>query len=436
MWEFRNLINSNTLPPKLIGYEISSRAAFLSIAAIFLSPLLSVIFLTSWNGNFSDWQTVARLFFLPALYGEIALCIVALAIGLNLVQSFGKLSVSAKIILGLWLFVLCGATILADANQPVAILGAGFWLVHAMTFAAVVYLIRQAGLEHLRLEKLAVMLPLASAAAGFTIYIFANVKGLAGDVDWVSFLPAYAHIRHTGYIFAPAIAVSLAHLAAKPGELEKTHLMLLTINSALMLWLGSRGPVFGILTAVMICMICFPAMRSVRFVTRAAVAGTAGAILSLLAPLPQHGAFGALQRFWNGSTDPTAFSSGRLNFWIETVDLIWQRPLLGHGSLQFQFISTNAGGIYKHPHESILQFLFDWGIFGGGAFLAMIALLIHMAFFKAKAPPYVKLVCAMGFATMCVFSLIDGLFFYAYPIAVSMIFLALPIATGFSERQT
>jgi O-antigen ligase len=401
-----------------------------------MMPIFSLLVLTSWDGTFSNWQSIARMFFLPALYGEIVICIVAAARGLSLAKFASDLPISAKIILALWLLALCSSTFFADANQSIAIWGAGFWLVHTLFFMAVLYLIKEDGIEALRLEKLAVILPAAAAITGISVYLFANLKGLDGDVEWISYLPGFAHIRHTGYIFAPAIAVSLAHMAAKPLEFRKTHMLLLIVNSALMLWLGSRGPVLGILVALIACMACFPEMRSIRFLLSAAIAGAIGAALSLVAPLPQHGAFGALQRFWNGSSDPTVFSSGRLNFWSETADLILQRPLIGHGVFQFQFVSTNAAGIYKHPHDSILQFMFDWGLLGGGLFLALMGLVIYAAFFKSKSSRYVKLLSAMGFTTMLAFSLIDGLFFYSYTIAVSMIFLTVPIATGFSWSKS
>lgn len=398
-------------------------------------PLISVFFLTSWDGTFSSWQSAARLFFLPALYGEISICIVAVARGLSFAKFVEKLPYFVKIILGLWLILLCVSTFFADANPSVAILGAGFWFVHLLFSFAILYLIQEAGIEALHLERLAIILPTAAALAGLIVYAFANAKGLDGDMEWVSYLPGFANLRHTGYIFAPAIAISLASMAAKPREFVKSHMLLLIVNSALVLWLGSRGAIFGILVAFVVCFACFSEMRSTRFLSKAAFAGTFGALLSILAPLPQHSAFGALQRFWMGSSGAAEFSSGRLGFWAEAWEMIVGRPMIGHGSFQFQFVSTNAAGIYKHPHNSILQFLFDWGMIGGLSFLVLMGFAVYAAFFTSKCPRTVKLLSTMGFATLFAYSLIDGLFFYAYPIAISIVFLALPIATGLSWKE-
>lgn len=433
--EFRKLNESQKLRGIPVGKVLSSHAAFICIAAIFILPLFHVTFLTSWDGSFSEWQSTARLFFLPAIYVEIVICIVAVVRGLSFAKFVGNLPLSAQILLSSWLLFLCISTFFADANPEVAILGAGVWFVHLLFSIAILYLIREAGFEALRLEKLAIILSTAAAVAGLTVYVFANAKGLDGDMEWVSYLPGFANIRHTGYIFAPAIAISLASIAAKPSEFVKTHILLIIVNSALLLWLGSRGPVFGILVAFVVCFVCFSEMRSFRFLSKAALAAISGALISILAPLPRHDAFGALQRFWNTSSDPGEFSSGRISFWIEAWQLIVQRPLVGYGPFQFQIVSTNAAGIFKHPHNSILQFLFDWGVIGGLSFLALMGLAVYAAFFIAKSPSYVRLISVMGFTTISAYSLIDGLFFYAYPIAISIVFLVIPIATGFPWKE-
>jgi O-antigen ligase len=430
------LIEDQALPRKAIGQGIGSHAAFICIAAIFMSPVFSTLLLSSWNGTFSDWQSAARLFFLPALYLEIAICIFAFVRGFSFAKLFACSPMSVKIFFALWLMVFFTSTMFADTNQSAALVGTGFWIVHILFFMAVAYLVRMDGIEALHLETLSVLLAASAAFSGIVLYGFANIKGLDGDLEWVSYLPGFAHIRHTGYVFAPAIAISLAHMAARPNKLRKTHMVLLVLNTALMLWLGSRGPVFAVLVASIVCMSFFSEMRSFRFLLNAAIAGITGAILSLIAPLPNHGAFGAIQRFWSSSSDPTAFSSGRLNFWSETAELILQQPLIGHGVFQFQFVSTNAAGIYKHPHNSILQFMFDWGVIGAGLLVTLIGFAIHAAFFKAKPSPYVRLVSAMGFTTMLAFSLLDGVFFYSYTIAISMIFVILPIATGYSNPKS
>lgn len=429
------MLESQTPRTNPVGGVIADSVAFICIAALFILPLLNVLFLTSWDGTFSSWQTAARIFFLPALYAEISICIVAVTRGLSFAKLFGKLPFSVKFILGLWLLFVCVSTFFADANPSVAVLGAGFWFVHLLFTCAILYLIQEAGIEALRLEKLAIILPSAAALAGLVVYAFANARGLDGDMEWVSYLPGFANLRHTGYVLAPAIAIGLASMASNPRTFAKSHMLLLTLNSALVLWLGSRGAIFGLMVAFLICFACFSEMRSMRFLRKASFAGTIGALLSILAPLPKDSAFGALQRFWIGSSNSSEFSSGRLGFWAETWELIVARPMIGHGSFQFQFISANAAGIYKHPHNSLLQFLFDWGMIGGLSFLVLMGFAIYAAFFTSQCPRTVKLVSMMGFATIFAYSLIDGLFFYAYPIAISIVFLTLPVAASFSWKQ-
>ncbi len=367
---------------------------------------------------------------LPTFFLEIFVFFVAVLNGLKLGQAIGRLPNLLKIILGLWLLTLTIATVQAGTFTDHAIRGAIFWIVHLLFFASVAHLFTKAGPMTYNTDLFLVLIPLAAAVSGLSIGVFVYFIGLDSEFNWVEHLPGFAHIRHTGYIFAPAIAISIAQLAVKSGKMNRLHYTLLAVNTALVLWLGSRGPVFGLLAGFAICTLVFPEFRIWKFIKTVITATGVGAILSIVVPAPKTGAFGALQRFWNGQVDPTAFSSGRTDFWLESITLIGERPLFGYGSHTYQLISNTANGFSKHPHQSLLQFVFDWGLIGGGLFLGLLGIMIFKAYFNNSSPIHIKITSAMVVSTLICFSLIDGIYFYAYTIALSILFVLWPIAVN------
>lgn len=389
-------------------------------------PLLRVFALTSVDGNFTDWQLSMRIFWTLSLYMEVGVFIYAVINGLNISKAVLSLSPMPKFSIFLWIVALFGSTLMADTAPMLAFRGAGFWIVHILFFTAAAHLFYISNARELEVaERFALTLCAASSAAGIWITVFVFSIGLDSGFDWGINLPGFANLRHTGYFFAPAIAVGVAHLAAQPSKFTITHFGLLIVNIAIMLWLGSRGPVFGLLIGFTFCAIRFSEFRSARFLLKAGVATGIAAMISIILPTPKGHSFGALQRFWSSNSEIGAFSSGRTDFWSEAVELIMMKPLFGYGSHQYQFASEMAGGVYKHPHNSILQFIFDWGLVGGILFIMLLGYAVYMAIWRSRGQRYVQIISAMGLISTLAYSLIDGILFYPYPIAIVIILLLL-----------
>ncbi|AMO72116.1 O-antigen ligase family protein [Sphingorhabdus sp. M41] len=396
------------------------------LVLLFSVPIIHILFLTSFDGEFSDWQLAARLFFLPTLFLEIGIFILAVATGLNLSASLASLKLPVQILLFAWLGVLVAPLFYPDAVFELATRGALFWVVHVLFFAAVAHLMSVTRPRSDRISSLITILPLAASVAGLAILGFLFLTGVDSDFNWNDGLPGFVNLRHTGYIFGPAIALGLGHLAAWPNKAPRVHMLLLFINTAVMLWLGSRGPVLGIMFGFAVCFPFFPPMRKALFLTRSAMMIGSGALVSVILPIPDNSAFGAIQRFWASGTGGQV-TSGRTDLWWESIQLLSDKPLFGFGAHQYQFVSDHAIGMFKHPHQSILQFLFDWGLVGGGIFLCLFGMLLCKAFVRSECNPATKLVSALMVSTLIGFSFVDGVFFYPVTIAITLVFLLWPI---------
>lgn len=404
------------------------------LVLLFCIPIIHILLLSSFSGEFAYWQVAARLFFLPTLFLEIGIFILAVVSGLNLSKSYSSLGLPMRFLLSGWLGVVVASLFYADAVLGLAIRGTLFWGVHILFLASVAHLLGRDRVNLVNIQSSLVYLPIAASATSLIILGFVYFTGLNSDFHWNENLPGFANLRHTGYIFAPAIALSLGHLAAWPNKSPRLHMVLLFINTTMMLWLGSRGPVLGISFGFVVCVIFFPEMRKRVLWARSAIAIGSGALVSVILPIPDNSSFGAIQRFWTKGIGDQ-MTSGRTDLWLESVELLSYRPLFGYGAHQYQFVSDLARGVFKHPHQGFLQFFFDWGLVGGGMFLCLFAMLLFNAFFVSHCRPATKLVSAIMVSTLIGFSLVDGVFFYPITIAITLVFLAWPIVEGSSNRR-
>lgn len=401
--------------------------------AISLYPLWRCALLAGPVPGVSAMQLAERFFWLTFWPVEALAILAAVANGFRIASAIRSLPRAVRLLLLAWLTSLILGTV--TAGYP----GAAFrsaigWVVHA-TFALALWHLASRNPAQMarRFEQFANLLPWMTLAAGMLTMTQVFRIGLSSDYPFVTDLPGFAHIRHTGYIFAPAIAVCLGYLAVGSRAAGGT-MILLGLNTALCLWFGSRGPFLGLMIGLAITALMLSEFRHPVFLARCAASLATGACLSVLVPSPDNQGFNALKRFFGSSTDMQEFSSGRTAFWKETVHLILDRPWFGHGGEQFRFISKLADHTYRHPHDFVLQFLFDWGLVGGGAALILLACMVAAALKGHRQGTPASKIGLLGVISMLGFALIDGILFYPFTIAVTIVFLTMAMTPTVAGR--
>ena len=181
-------------------------------------------------------------------------------------------------------------------------------------------------------------------------------------------------------------------------------------------------------------LVLFRPMRSAKTLATIALAIIAASVLSQIVPAPDHESFNVIARLLglkSGSVEE--LSSGRTEFWRQTWHAIIAQPFIGHGGSQFRLQVPVAVGNYNHPHNSVLQFAYDWGVIGAAAILSLITLsMIELG--KMAVAEGNRLVSPFLAAfSMAVFSLIDGVFYYNLPI---MLFLTCAAAIMAQKNRT
>jgi O-antigen ligase len=390
-------------------------------------PLLTALLTMQSDGTFAMWQMVTRQFWLLAQIFEIVTILFALSLGCSMASQMKSLTKPVKALLLIWIINVALATVFAN-ELSAALLSGVKWIIHCLFAISIWYLSKDWPAAWT--TTFANLFSAGTSAFAVVVVSFVLTVGIGSDYDWISSLPGFPHIRHPGYILMPAIALSTWMIFKSDGTSKYLHALLLAINFGFAIWIGSRGPLMAYALLLIPALVIFVRVfRSNRIAssTSFAVALCAGALLSQSVPAPDNDAFNALSRFMGSQNESIkSFSTGRTEFWNQTLTAIRQQPLIGHGGNQFREHIPIAQNTFNHPHNSVLQFAYEWGPMGA---LSLIALLAILAFKSVNATierPEENLGMFFAASAMALFSLIDGVFYYNLPI---MVFLVCTLGT-------
>ena len=392
-------------------------------------PMVRFLLLAEAPGEMSGFQLAERFMWLSIWPIELAIILTANSGSFSLGAALKSFGLRSRALLVVWIGALGLSSHLAP--DPAAALPRIIeWLMHAYAAISAWHLLSGSDASTVRqFDRFVRLTPWVTAAVGGLGLMLVYRIGLDSGYPFTTELPGFAHIRHTGYFFAPAMVLAMAQVAASQRTSWQA-MAALMLNTAFCLWFGSRGPVFGLACGLIVAFALFADFRKPATIARIGGATVAGAVASVVVPSPEGAGFNAVMRLFNSSADPTAFSSGRLKFWEEALAFIADRPVVGYGSGQFQHVVPVADNMFRHPHNFVLQVLFDWGLVGGGAFLALLALAFAAALRGGRRGTARGQLGIFGAASMIGFALLDGIFFYPYTIFVTavVLILALPRA--------
>ena len=389
-------------------------------------PILTALASFQTDGEFANWQLYARQLWLPTQIFEIATIILALTLGASFWRPLASSSRPVQLLVGLWFTSMIIATAFAKIPN-LAIFSLVSWTGHALFLIALMYLLRF-WLTDVRWQtRLITWIPLGAACFGFLIVMFVALVGMDSKFDWISALPGFPNIRHMGYFLMPALMLSVGGIATGDSKARNIQTVLLVFNLAFVIWIGSRGPLFGYLATLMIAMLLFGEMRQHHTFKRLLLATLGGCVLSQMVPTPKDPTFNAIMRIDDSkSNDFDQLSSGRTEIWRGTLSAISERPIFGHGGNQFRLLVPAARKNFNQPHNSLLQFIFDWGVIGAGALIALLIILGLRVIAITKEQP-LWLPSCLAATSMAIFSLIDGVFYYNLPIILFLTFSLGPL---------
>ncbi|NNU81341.1 O-antigen ligase family protein [Halovulum dunhuangense] len=256
----------------------------------------------------------------------------------------------------------------------------------------------------------------------------------------------YFHVRLWGVVLAAALAATLGLMACRPPSRQAVGFAVTAVLSAALFWSGSRVGLLGLVAAILLLPL-LTGRKGLGALPAFAAGLLLGILLSLPVPIPDPN-LGFVENFMPAAEmpaaemaalSPDAVLSGRLTLWVMTWEQILKAPLVGNGFEQFAFFHENARApdipIFWHPHNAVLQFLFDFGFVGGTALIVLLlALWIRALRLTLRHPEPARIAAHLALTALAAMSLVEGVLYYeATLLVVALCFgltLGRPAAPG------
>ena len=261
-------------------------------------------------------------------------------------------------------------------------------------FAAILVGLAAAALKRLHGERFTTSIIWALFAGAIfhapsLIWVYV-LEGQNPDFDWATRLPAYTNVRPYNHAVEAGLAAGIG-LYFLAEHRKAQHQAILTLGTVLLwillFWGGARGGFLALLAAFILMAVVIP-----QFFTRMwnffLSTMALGASLSLLLPVPNDsfGLLGILKRSVARETLNQA-SSGRIEIWLDAVDIFFERPLFGHGLIQYRSLTDNlTPSTPHHVHNILLESLISFGLIGTVAIIYLIGKILIRSAFQLRTP--------------------------------------------------
>lgn len=396
------------------------RAIWLLVASL---PITFAL-LTWPISDFAFQDVFLRHFSLPVLALELIVFLYALSDGFEVRRSVASAPAWVKIALATLALIAVGTATLVAADKPTAIIRTATSGLHVLFALSLLHLYG----TRFGTIRTVVWPSIAIGCLGYVLILAAYVATIPHPetFDWVFFKLAVTHVRQVGFFSVIGASVALG-LAIGSAE-KRSHWMWLAVAAlsiAISFWSGTRSSLFAFVGAYFVGTRMFPTLRRLRAATALATSLLAGLTLSFLHQAP-HSAFGFL-RLWESSTSSNP-GSGRFGMWLGTLRVYLERPLFGFGESQFRFLVPEALKAFNHPHNWVVQILFQWGLIGAVCYFAL-AIYTWARFERRVAEIGNPAMPAYFVVTsLLLYSLVEGTMYHPYPVAMLVVAIAWVLA--------
>lgn len=265
--------------------------------------------------------------------------------------------------------------------------------------------------------------------APFWIWLYVT-EGQNPEFDWNNRTPGYPSIRMYGYSVEAGLAAALGlfYLSDSKNKPRQIYLIVgTTLLWALLFWSGGRGAFFALLATSIVVAFITP-----KFVTKMwkflVTTITVGAGLSLLLPVPSS-AYGLLRRFnATGNTGSlNDLSSDRLTLWADAYSIFLDRPIFGHGMLQYSHVTTlTRADAPIQVHSIILESLISFGFVGTLALAFLLGKIwVSAAIRLHRGDSLSTLPVFLIATTLLVHGLVSGTYYHIHSVLIIAISLGL-----------
>lgn len=249
----------------------------------------------------------------------------------------------------------------------------------------------------------------------------------------------FSNIRHFGYLgFLAACAGMGVSLLGEHRYLRWTGYLLSVLALYGVIQFGSRGAFLAWIIFVTLLFAVVPTKRSFALACVAAVSLASLAVLyaEINHLLPDTSQLSVFARHEIGE-DQLGTMRARIGIWQDSWREIVKRPVLGHGPDAYVLSGCCLKGSVQ-PHNSVVQFLFEFGMLGTCVALSwLVAFLWRPLRFLLIGigrgqPDVARGVLVFLPVSLLVFSLVDGLLYHVVPLLTFSILMGLLGAAAYS----
>lgn len=392
-------------------------------ALVAIAPALALM---TWQPEYS--RTTLRDMSGPVLFLELAIVVALLLRGEGFASRLAKVKPTGLLLTATWFAALSVSAFSAETYPRGALVHHAITLLHVCFFFLLWTELLQA--PHLRRR---ILTALAWSFGIFTVvaYILALSVADHPGFPWSTFGAGVTNIRHLGYYAVLLTGLSAGLLATEEAERKRPGIVvLLFLGILLSLWSGGRGAFGAIVCVLMLVIIMAPAGRRQGLLATFALCFVVALPASALF-VPGTG-WGPRWIFLRppptGGLDP--LYNGRDELWQQTLQAIPHRLWFGHGEGQFIHSIEAAKSAFNHPHNFLLQLLFQWGAIGTSLLFFLIAPTLFKTLLAIRTKQHELLPAFVTLAGIGALSLIDGPFFYPLPVLTALTCLSICLAVA------
>jgi exopolysaccharide production protein ExoQ len=387
------------------------------IVLLALTPAALIFLPWDFGPNENSFRAFMRMTKLPVAAVEFIFVFVAMSRGFAPLTALLALPPLAKLGLAMLSFSSVWTTVLVAAVPTAALLGFFKFFAHALFALAIFHVMSKWTMQHRKMIWPATGL----GVVGFCLLWGANIAIYSpkGN-DWFHLVPSMTTMRSVGpyalACYCAGVGMLNANSDPRSGRLGLVIAILFgSLGFALAGWTGTRAAILAILVATGLAVFVLPNRK--QLITMLFASAVIGLGIASVLPVV-HPSYGIL-RMLGDSIQPaheTGISSGRVDIWINMLNKIVQRPMMGWGIDQFRFSFPTTAESVRHPHNGAMQLIFSTGLWGITA-TAMIAVSFVREIPNKLTEPYqfAALVFVIG-ATA--YGLYDGIFYFSYPIMI------------------
>lgn len=414
--------NQDAIPmPKSIEHSERIPAWKTTLFIFSLMPAFHMLATWDFDGNITNINQTLRLYSLPIIWLELFILTIAVRKNWSPLAQYKQLGKSLRF--ALLILITCGtiSSLILAENSSSSILTFCKYILQIAVLGALIHILKTS--KNISTNFYLKIMIFGTSLYTLLLVTFCIFVEHPLIFQWVERIPSATNVRQIGNVLGilTIFPASVILFSKKRNNLFIA-VFIHTALLAFVMWSGTRGALLGYFVALLIAGASISITHTKFRATAILCSAVAALLLSLSIPTPSP-YFGVIRMQQSLETDD--MSSGRTKMWKEAAFAIAESPVIGHGSGTYRHNMLKRNGYpYNHPHNFILQFLYDWGLIGAICAIILLGRLGFSIFTSRSESRKIKFIAAGGFTCTVAIAMIEGTLFHPLPMALTIAMIA------------